>query len=146
MLALSCKDPSWKHLFTSLTTVKLIPAILVAASNALVDRGGPEVGKSLKAFIRHPVICLCVTGNRGLVHDVVGGGLSIALVMSSMQSTCPPSRPGTVTWHAGIYCASCFSVRAGGLWLSCQAGVRRIALLSVWIECCEAGGQREGKI
>lgn len=103
MLALSCKDPSWKHLLTSLTIVKWIPGILVAASNAFVDRGGPEVGKSLKPFIRHPVICLCATGKRGLVHDV---GRSIALVMSSMQGTCPPSCPGTATWHAGIYCAS----------------------------------------
>lgn len=48
---------------TSLAIVTLILGILVAASNAFIDRGRPEVGKSLKAFIRHPVICLCVTGN-----------------------------------------------------------------------------------
>lgn len=99
MLALSCKDPSWKHLFTSLTTVKLIPAILVAASNALVDRGGQEVGKSLKAFIRHPVICLCVTGNRGLVHDVGVGGVH-RLSYEQHAKYLPAQSP----WHRDMAC------------------------------------------
>lgn len=130
MLTLILQRPSWKHLFTSLTVVKLILGFLVAAStsNAFIERGGLEVGKSLKASIKHPVICLCVTGNRCLVPDV---RRVHCLSYKQHANICPPSHPGTATWYSGIYCSSCFSVRAAGLWLSCQAGIRRIALLSV---------------
>lgn len=98
MLTLILQRPSWKHLFTSLTVVKLILGFLVAAStsNAFIERGGLEVGKSLKASIKHPVICLCVTGNRCLVPDV---RRSIASAISSMQIS---ARPVTLALQRGI--------------------------------------------
>jgi hypothetical protein len=74
----------------SLIIAKLILGFLAAASNnsAFIDRGGLEVGKSLMASIKHPETCLCVTGNRCLLHNV---RRSITLAASSMQISTSPA-------------------------------------------------------